>query len=57
MNESWLLPNSKDVTISIDTSGSTPWIRWKVEGDPLFEWKMMRITEHGNLWIPEEMRK
>jgi hypothetical protein len=47
-----------DLTLSIDNSGPTPWLRWKDNrGDPVHEWKLMRITEHGNLWIPEVMRK
>jgi hypothetical protein len=47
-----------DLTLSIDNSGPTPWLRWKDKrGDPVHEWKLMRITENGNLWLPEDMRK
>jgi hypothetical protein len=48
-----------DITVCIDTTtGTSPWIRWKTNnGDPVHEWKLMRITEHGNLWLPQEFVK
>lgn len=46
-----------EITIAINNDRVSPWLLFKRNGKDLIDWKMMRITEHGNLWIPYEMRK
>jgi len=46
-----------EVTISFDMSLDRPMLLWKRNGNHLHNWHLQRITESGNLWITEEMRR